>query len=126
MKALVIESSKTMRAVLRRMLSMRGFEVSGAVNSQQAVDVLQKMGTSDLVLVDWNPRETERLEFIARLRRKAARNAIIIMLTMAEPAERELHGALIAGADDCLMKPFTSLQFDEKLERAGIIPQWGR
>jgi|ERR1035441_6723111 two-component system chemotaxis response regulator CheY len=126
MKALVVESSKTMRAVLRRMLSMRGFEVSGAVNSKQAVDMLLKMGTSDLVLVDWDPREIERLDFISRLRHKAARDAIIIMLTAAEPLERELHSALIAGADDCLMKPFTSLQFDEKLERAGLIPQWGR
>jgi hypothetical protein len=33
---------------------------------------------------------------------------------------RELHGALIAGADGYLMKPFTSVQIDEKLAQVGL------
>jgi response regulator of citrate/malate metabolism len=42
------------------------------------------------------------------------------MLVAAEPGIRELQGALIAGADDYLMKPFTSLQMDEKLAQVGL------
>ena len=42
------------------------------------------------------------------------------MLAATEPGIRELHGALIAGADDYLMKPFTSLQIDEKLAQVGL------
>jgi response regulator of citrate/malate metabolism len=42
------------------------------------------------------------------------------MLVAAQLGMRELQGALIAGADDYLMKPFTSLQIDEKLAQIGL------
>ena len=45
MKALVVDSSNTMRSVLHRILSMRGFEVTEADNCQQAMDVLRGNGS---------------------------------------------------------------------------------
>jgi len=125
MKALVVETSSTMRAVLRRILSMRGFEVSEAENGQQALEVLRKMGRADLVLVDWTVSGMNSLEFITCLRHETASETMVLMLAEREPGIRELHRALIAGADDYLTKPFTSLQIDEKMARAGLSWQWG-
>jgi len=121
MKALVVERSSTMRAVLCRILSMRGFEVAEADDCGQAWTVLHGMGKAALILVDWNLHELDSLEFIARLRLEMARETMIIMLVAAAPGMRELHSALIAGADDYLMKPFTTLQIDEKLHRLGLL-----
>jgi two-component system chemotaxis response regulator CheY len=123
MKALVVESSNTMRSVLRRILSMRGFEVAEADNGRQALDVLRDLGKTDLVLVDWDQNEINGLEFITRLRHETSHNTMVIMLATAEPGMRELHNALIAGANDYLLKPFTSLQIDEKLSQAGLVWQ---
>lgn len=123
MKALVVENSGTMRAVLRRILSMRGFEVSEAESGQQGLDVLHAMGSADLVLVDWTLREMNSLEFITRLRHETAHETMVLMLAAHEPGVRELHRALIAGANDYLTKPFTSLQIDEKMAQAGLIWQ---
>jgi two-component system chemotaxis response regulator CheY len=120
MKALVIESSNTMRSVLSRLLSLRGFEVVEAESPEDAMEALNKMGAADLVLVDWAPHEISSLEFIARLRHEAADRPMVIMLATVEPGIRRLRRALIAGADDYLMKPFTSLQIDEKLAQAGF------
>jgi two-component system chemotaxis response regulator CheY len=120
MKALVVEQLSTMRSVLRRMLSMRGFEVAEAENGQQALDVLRRMGTADLVLVNWIPSEADNLDFITQLRRQAAHNTTVIILAASEPGMRELHAAFIAGADDYMMMPFTSMQMDERLARAGL------
>jgi two-component system, chemotaxis family, chemotaxis protein CheY len=120
MKALVVDGSNTMRSVLHRILSMRGFEVAEAGNCQQAMDVLRSMGAADLVLVDWIPHQINSLEFVARLRQESVEDTRVVMLVATEPAMRELHGALIAGADDYLMKPFTSLQIDEKLAQVGL------
>lgn len=120
MKALVVDSSNTMRSVLFRILSMRGLEVAEADNGREALDVLRGMGTADLVLVDWDLPEIGGLEFVTRLRHEFAYDAKVIMLVATEPGARELHGALIAGVDDYLMKPFTSLQIDEKLAQAGF------
>jgi len=123
MKALVVESSNTMRSVLRRILSMRGFEVAEADNGRQALDVLRDLGKTDLVLVDWDQNEINGLEFITRLRHETSHNTMVIMLLTAEPGMRELHNALISGANDYLLKPFTSLQIDEKLSQAGLVWQ---
>jgi two-component system chemotaxis response regulator CheY len=120
MKALVVDSSNTMRSVLHRILSMRGFEVAEAGNCQEAVDVLRGMGAAHLVLVDWIPQQIDSLEFVARLRHESVEDTRVVMLVATEPAMRELHGALIAGADDYLIKPFTSLQIDEKLAQVGL------
>jgi two-component system chemotaxis response regulator CheY len=120
MKALVVDSSDTMRSVLHRILSMRGFEVAEAGDCQQAMDVLRSMGTADLVLVHWLPHQIDSLEFVARLRQESVGDTRVVMLVTTEPGMRELHGALIAGADDYLMKPFSSLQIDEKLARVGL------
>jgi two-component system chemotaxis response regulator CheY len=120
MKALVVDGSNTMRSVLHRILSMRGFEVAEAGDCQQALDVLRGMGGADLVLVDWIPHQVDSLEFVARLRHESVEDTRVVMLVAAEPGMRELHGALIAGADDYLMKPFSSLQIDEKLAQVGL------
>jgi len=120
MKALVVETSSTMRAVLRRILSMRGFEVSEAENGRQALGVLHAMGRADLVIVDWALREMNSLEFIARLRHETASKTTVLMMVEREPGIRDLQRAFIAGADDYLTKPFTSLQIDEKMARAGL------
>lgn len=120
MKALVVDASSTMRSVLHRILSMRGFTVAEADNCQQAMAVLRDMGTADLVLVDWIPNQVGSLEFVARLRHELVEDTRVVMLVAAEPGVRELHGALIAGADGYLLKPFTSLQIDEKLAQVGL------
>jgi two-component system, chemotaxis family, chemotaxis protein CheY len=120
MKALVVDSSNTMRSVLHRILSMRGFEVAEADNCQQAMDVLRAMGAADLVLVDWSLHKIDGLEFVTRLRQETVEDTRVVMLVVSQPGMRELHGALIAGADDYLMKPFTALQIDEKLAQVGL------
>jgi two-component system chemotaxis response regulator CheY len=120
MKALVVDSSNTMRSVLGRILSMRGFEVAEADNCRRAMDVLRNMGKADLILVDWTPHHIDSLAFVTRLRHESVDDTRVVMLVAAQPGMRELQGALIAGADDYLMKPFTSLQIDEKLAQIGL------
>jgi len=120
MKALVVESSNTMKSVLRRILCKRGFEVAEADDGRQALEIFRSMGKADLVLVDWGQSDIETLEFIAQLRLEAYDHTMVILLAAVEPGMRRLQRAFIAGADDYLMKPFTSLQIDEKLAEAGF------
>jgi two-component system, chemotaxis family, chemotaxis protein CheY len=120
MNALVVDRSDTMRSVLRRILSMRGFAVTEAANCHEALDVLRSMGAADLVLVDWIPHQIDSLEFVAQLREQSVEDTRVVMLVGMEPGMRELHRARIAGADDYLVKPFTGPQIDEKLAQVGL------
>jgi DNA-binding response OmpR family regulator len=99
---------------------MRGFEVTEADNCHQAMDVLREMGPADLVLVDWIVHEIDGLEFVTRLRHESVESTRVVMLATVEPGTRELHGALMAGADGYLVKPFTGLQIDAKLAQVGL------
>ena len=121
MKALIVEKSSTMRSILLRMLSMRGFEVVEAENVSSAWSMLQDLGKADLVLVNWSPSERDSLEFISRLRQEASNVTKVIILEPYKTGVRELHHAIVAGADDYLITPFTSLQMDEKLSLTGLI-----
>lgn len=120
MKALVVERSSTMRSVLRRLLSMRGFDVTEADGVRVALDILNRLGASDIAIVQWNVQDFKTLELIARLRNQPPHKTTIILLADAEPGIRELKQTIMVGADDYLVKPFTSLQIDGKLEHAGL------
>jgi two-component system chemotaxis response regulator CheY len=120
MKALIMESSSTMRKVLQRILNLRGFEVAEAESGAGALEELSRSGVADLVLIDWSMDETESLEFIHRMRGETQKNPTVLMMASTKPEPRKIRRALIAGADDYLMKPFTSSQLDEKLSEAGF------
>jgi two-component system, chemotaxis family, chemotaxis protein CheY len=120
MNALVVDSSKTMRSVLHRILSMRGFQVAEADDCRDAMGVLEALGPVDLVLFDWAIQHSDCLSFVTHLRQQSAETTRVVLLVASEPGTRELQGALIAGADDYLTKPFTSQQMDEKLQQVGL------
>ena len=112
-----------MRSVFRRLLCMRGVEVSEADNGEQALEVLHGMDVPDIVLLDWSLNEISSLEYIAQLRQQTAHNTTVILFSSVEPGMPTLLRALLAGADDYLIKPFTSRQIDEKLAKAGFTWQ---
>ncbi|KAA6464820.1 response regulator [Acidobacteria bacterium AB60] len=121
MKALVVDDSNTMRAVLRRILSMRGFEVAEAKHGVDALDVLTKGEVPDVALVDWNMPEMNGLELVTEIRKRPQYEQMRIMMVTTETGIKEVQSALNAGATDYLMKPFNSMQVEEKLALLGLI-----
>ena len=65
MHALVIDDSRAMRMLLRRMLTGMGFEVSEAPDGQADLDALTSGSHPDLVLVDWHMPKLEGIDFVA-------------------------------------------------------------
>src|SRR5512141_2430386 len=120
MRALVVDDSTAMRAVLKRILGMRGFEVLEAKNGLDALSTLEKNGATDLMLVDWNMPEMNGLELVSRVRQNHSFDQIRIMMVTTETGIKEVQNALTAGANDYLMKPFSSTQVDEKLTLLGL------
>ena len=117
MTALVVDSSDMMRYILRRILSMRGFDVEEARDAQQAQGILHRIGEADVVLVDWDPSAMDSLQLVSHLRKHST---LVIMMLSAQPGVREMQDALSAGANDFLVKPFNSMQITKKLASAGF------
>lgn len=121
MRAMVVDDSRTMRLILGKTLGDLGYSVSQAANGREALDMLERDPEPvGLVLVDWNMPELNGIEFVRRMRSMPRfQNVRLVMVTTETQAE-QMMAALEAGADEYIMKPFTSEVIVEKLKMLGL------
>jgi two-component system chemotaxis response regulator CheY len=116
MRAIVVDDSKAMRSVLRRMLAECGVEAIGeADNGRAALTLLREYDDLDLALVDRNMPEMDGLEFVREVRADASLAGITIVMVTSETSAESIGEALDSGVDEYLMKPFTTEALAQKL-----------
>jgi two-component system chemotaxis response regulator CheY len=120
-RALVIDDSKAMRAILRRILRELGYEVLEAGNGREGLECLRKFGAVDLALVDWNMPEMNGLDFLRAVRKQRTYDAMPTMMVTMETEMEEMTEALRMGASEYVMKPFTKEVILEKLQILGLV-----
>jgi two-component system chemotaxis response regulator CheY len=125
MRALVIDDSRTMRALLSRQLTGLGYEVLQAGDGQEALRVLEQAGDDLPVLatVDWNMPVMDGLAFVQRVRPRTEWRSISLMMVTTESEHDQIVRALAAGAHEYLLKPFTPEAFVDKLQLLGLLPE---
>ncbi len=101
-RVLVVDDEPQIRRVLRSTLAARGYEVHDAPNGEDALTAMRQ-NRFDLVLLDVNMPGMGGLEACREIRAGSA--VAIIMLTVSDSEEDKV-GALDAGADDYVTKPF--------------------
>ncbi|MGH2873292.1 MAG: response regulator transcription factor [Solirubrobacteraceae bacterium] len=103
MRLLVVDDDRALRDVLRRALSLSGYEVVVAVGG---ADALQQVNGAvpDAVVLDVGLPDIDGLE-VCRLLRREGNRIPILMLTARDAVSDRIDG-LDAGADDYLVKPF--------------------
>ena len=120
MRALVIDDSRAMRALLGRLLGEIGFSVDQAGNGREGLEHLQANGAPDVVLVDWNMPEMSGFEFVQAVRANRDYDAVRLIMVTTETEMTRVVKALGAGLDAYVMKPFTKEAVVEQLERIGF------
>jgi two-component system KDP operon response regulator KdpE len=101
-RILVVDDDPQIRRVMRVTLTGHGYEVDDAKNGEEALEKVREQ-RFDLVLLDMNMQGLGGLETCQLLREKS--EIAIIMLTVRD-TEQDKVGALDAGADDYITKPF--------------------
>jgi two-component system chemotaxis response regulator CheY len=123
MRALVVDDSASMRAILKRTLAERGFEVVAAAGGSDALLLLAKQDL-DLVLIDWNMPGMNGFELLREIRRQPRYAQVKLVMVTTETNKAEMSHALAAGADEYIMKPFTPDVVYDKLRLAGLpVPE---
>jgi len=107
MRALIVDDSRTVRAIIGKTLRELGMEVVEAGNGREGVAQMHAVAGIELVLVDWNMPEMNGLEFVEAVRAERAFDAVRIMMVTTETEHAQVMRALKAGANEYLMKPFT-------------------
>src|SRR5207249_10874290 len=113
-RILVVDDDPQIRRVLRTALIAQGYEVADARNGEEAVEKLHDE-KPDLVILDMNMPRMNGLETCRSIRTTS--EVPIIMLTVRD-AESDKVGALDAGADDYMTKPFSSRELLSRVSAA--------
>jgi two-component system, chemotaxis family, chemotaxis protein CheY len=121
MRAIVIDDSKAMRRILKTALNAQGFDVMEAENGREAIHCLRKSGGLDLALIDWNMPEMTGIELVELLRADTGFSNMRLMMVTTETEPEQVERALVAGADEYLMKPFTTDTLVLKLQTLGLL-----
>jgi two-component system, chemotaxis family, chemotaxis protein CheY len=125
MRAMIIDDSRAMRSILRRIVSGLSFETSEAGHGQEALDLLEEATgrgeIPDLCLIDWNMPVMDGYTFIRQVRANPAWRSITLMMVTTESEQGQIVKALAAGAHEYVIKPFTPDAIVEKLEMLGLI-----
>jgi two-component system chemotaxis response regulator CheY len=120
--ALVIDDSRAMRMILKRMLLDLGFEVVEAADGQQALALVSAGPVPDLATIDWNMPVMNGLEFVVAVRADRAYRSMTLMMVTTESEHGQIVRALAAGAHEYVLKPFTAEAITDKLSLLGLTP----
>jgi two-component system chemotaxis response regulator CheY len=117
MKFLVVDDFATMRRIVRNLLKELGF-----LNVDEAEDgnvALQKLRASkfDFIVTDWNMPNMTGIELLRQVRADPELKHLPVLMVTAEAKKENIIEAAQAGASGYVVKPFTAVTLDEKLQK---------
>jgi two-component system, chemotaxis family, chemotaxis protein CheY len=118
-RALVIDDSRAMRAILRKILGEVGFEVFEATSVEDGLSTMAATAGIRLALVDWNLPGLPGIEFVRAIRANPRFRSVRMLMVTTETELPRMAMALEAGAHEYLMKPFTRASLIDKLAQVG-------
>ena len=117
---LIVDDSKVIRMVAKKILQDLEFETVEAADGQLAIDVcLSDM--PDGVLLDWNMPVMSGIEFLRELRAAPGGDKPIVVFCTTENDIEHIQEAIEAGANEYIMKPFDSEIIQAKFAQVGLL-----
>ena len=117
---LIVDDSKVIRMVARKILQELEFETVEAADGKQALDAcITKM--PDAVLLDWNMPVMSGIEFLRELRALPTGGGPIVVFCTTENDIQHIQEAIEAGANEYIMKPFDSEIIQAKFTQVGLL-----
>jgi two-component system, OmpR family, KDP operon response regulator KdpE len=101
-RVLIVDDEPSILATMAPLLRARGYEVSTAMSGKACLETLERVDP-DLVILDLGLPDMDGVE-VCRLIRDGRSTPILVL--SARGAEADKVGALDAGADDYVTKPF--------------------
>lgn len=116
---LVVDDSRVIRKVARRILEDMAFEVTEAEDGSVALRTCQQK-MPDAVLLDWNMPVMSGIDFLKELRKTPGGNDPVVVFCTTENDMSAIVEAMEAGANEYIMKPFDSEIVQSKFSEVGL------
>ncbi|MFQ5618858.1 MAG: PleD family two-component system response regulator [Rhodospirillales bacterium] len=117
---LIVDDSKVIRMVARKILEELKFETGEAADGQLALAGCQdKM--PDVILLDWNMPVMDGMDFLRELRKLPGGDTPKVIFCTTENDIEHIQEAIDAGANEYIMKPFDSEIIQAKFAQVGLL-----
>ena len=117
---LIVDDSKVVRMVARKILEGLNFEIDEAEDGQKALEACQRQ-MPNAVLLDWNMPVKSGIEFLQELRALGGVKQPVVVFCTTENDMEHIQEAIQAGADEYIMKPFDSEIIQSKFSQVGLL-----
>jgi two-component system chemotaxis response regulator CheY len=117
---LIVDDSRVVRKVARRILEDLDFEIEEAADGKLALEICMRR-LPDVVLLDWNMPVMNGLEFLVALRQMPNGDRPIVVFCTTENDLAHIQAAIGAGANEYIMKPFDSDIIHAKFAQVGLL-----
>jgi len=117
---LVVDDSRVVRKVARRILESSGFAVTEADDGQKALDACRKQLPA-CILLDWNMPVMDGLTFLRALRREFGPENPPVVFCTTENDMEHIQAAMLSGAQEYIMKPFDEDILTGKFVQVGLL-----
>ena len=119
-RCLIVNDSKVIRLVARKILQELAFEVEEAADGREALEACQKEMPNG-VLLDWHMPVVSGNEFLGELRQMPGGGAPIVVFCTTNIDLKHIQEALKSGADKYIIKPFDSETIKYKFSQVGLL-----
>lgn len=117
---LIVDDSKVIRMVAKKILHELGFSTEEAEDGQVAFDQCKK-SLPDAVLLDWNMPVMSGIDFLRELRKLPGGDGPVVVFCTTENDIEHIQEAILAGANEYIMKPFDSEILQAKFTQVGLL-----
>ena len=104
-RILVVEDESDIRELISFTLTFSGYEVIGATNGEEALELTAEENF-DLILLDVRMPRLSGYDACKQMRKMERSKDTPIVFLSAKGQENDMRAGLAAGADQCIMKPF--------------------
>ena len=115
-RCLVVDDSRVIRKVARRILEDMRFEIEEAADGLEA-----RRQMPDAILLDWTMPVMSGIDFLKQLRQEPGGDRPTVVFCTTENDVEKIAEALKAGADEYMMKPFDGDILQSKFAEAGLV-----
>jgi len=115
---LLVDDSRMIRKVARRIVENAGYAVLEAENGEEGL-ARCRASMPDLVITDWNMPVMSGIEFVTALRAIPTAVPPKVVFCTTNSGAKDIHKGIEAGADEYVIKPFDEAALMSRLQAVG-------
>ena len=115
---LIVDDSRMIRKVARRIVESIGYTVVEAENGEEGL-ARCRAAMPHLIITDWNMPVMTGIDFVSALRAIPTQRQPRVVFCTTNSGARDIHKGIEAGADEYVIKPFDDASLISRLQAIG-------